>query len=182
MNVFIDLGAYRGLYINRFRKSSMYKPGAKIYAFECNSFLRNFQYGSDVTVIHKAAWVCDGELKFYLSKRNPSLVQGSSVYREKRTGNLDKEHPQKIPCIDFSKWIKNTFQPDDNIIVKMNIEGAEYDILEKMIADDTLKYIKKLFVQFHWERCGVPIDRHNKLILQLKKSGIEMFNGYGHFK
>lgn len=182
MNVYIDLGAYRGLYINRFRKSAMYRPGCRIYAFECNPYLFNINYGKDVTVIHKAAWIHDGELKFYISKRNPSLVQGSSVYKEKRTGNLDKDHPRKIPCLDFSKWIKDRFKPDDNIIIKMNIEGAEYDILEKMIEDGTINYINTLFCQFHWQRCGILADRHNKLILELKKSSIKLFTGYGQFK
>lgn len=182
MNVYIDLGAFRGLYINRFRKSSMYKTGCKIYAFECNPYLQNFNYGSDVVKIQKAAWIYDGELGFYISKKNPSVVQGSSVYKEKRTGNLDKEHPRKIPCINFSKWIKDNFQKNDNIILKMNIEGAEYDILERMIVCGTIKYINKLFVQFHWQRIGISIDRHNRLILELKKHPVELFTGYGHFK
>jgi len=182
MNVYIDLGAFRGLYVRRFRKSSMYKAGCKMYAFECNSHVRNIDYGSDTKLIRSAAWIYDGELNFYISKKSPSVVQGSSVYKEKRTGNLDKEHPQKIPCIDFSKWIKDNFQKEDNIIIKMNIEGAEYDILEKMIADGTIDYINTLFCQFHWQRIGVSIDRHNKLVLELKKRPIKLFNGYGNFK
>jgi len=183
MNAFIDVGAYRGLYISRFRKSSIYKPGCKIYAFECNVHLRNYTYGPDVTTIRKAAWVLDGKVDFFLSKRNPSRVQGSSVYKNKRTGNLDKEHPQKTPCIDFSKWIKDTFQKDDNVIIKMNVEGAEYDILEKMIADENDEYINTLFCQFHWQRCGVSIERHRKLLLELKKyPAVTLYTGYGHFK
>ena len=110
------------------------------------------------------------------------MVQGSSVYKAKRTGNLDKEHPRKTPCIDFSKWIKDHFKKTDNIVLKMNIEGAEYDILEKMIADGTIEYINTLFCQFHWQRIGVSIDRHNKLVLALKKYSFKFYSGYGHFK
>ena len=182
MNVFIDLGAFRGLYIRRFRKSSMYRTGCKIYAFECNPYLQSHNYGSDVTKIKKAAWIYDGELDFYISKKHPSVVQGSSVYKAKRTGNLDKEHPRKTSCLNFSKWIENNFKKEDNIIIKMNIEGAEYDILEKMIEDGTIDYINTLFCQFHWQRIGVSVDRHNKLILNLKKHPIKLFTGYGHFK
>ena len=182
MNVYIDLGAFRGLYIKRFRKSSMYQAGCKIYAFECNPYLQNFNYGNDVTKISSIAWIYDGKLDFYISKKHPSVVQGSSVYKAKRTGNLDKEHPRKISCIDFSKWITDNFQKEDNIVLKMNIEGAEYDILEKMIIDRTIEYIDTLFVQFHWQRIGVDIFRHNKLVLELKKHPIKLFTGYGHFK
>jgi len=182
MNVYIDLGAFRGLYIRRFRKSSMFQPGHKMYAFECNPYLLAHDYGPDVTKIKSAAWIYDGELDFYISKTTPSVVQGSSVYKSKRTGNLDKEHPRKTPCLDFSKWIKDNFQKDDNIIIKMNIEGAEYDILEKMVVHGTIDYIDILFCQFHWQRIGVGINRHNRLLLELKNSPVKFYPGYGHFK
>jgi len=181
MNVYIDLGAFRGLYIKRFRNSKMYQPGSKIYAFECNPYLRNFNYGSDVTTIHKAAWISNGELKFYISKKHPSVVQGSSVYKEKRTGNLDKEHPRTIPCIDFPQWIRDRFKKEDTIIIKSNIEGAEYDILEKMIEDGTIEYINILFCQFHWERIGISKERHIKLVSKLNKLPLKFYSGYGNF-
>jgi hypothetical protein len=51
-----------------------------------------------------------------------------------------------------------------------------------MIADDTIGFIKTLFVQFHWQRIGVDVQRHNNLILELKKYPITLYNGYGKFK
>jgi FkbM family methyltransferase len=182
MNVFIDLGAYRGLYVSRFKKSKYYIPDTRIYAFECNPRLAGIDYGAGITTIRKAAWIYDGELKFYISKVNPAHVQGSSVYKEKRTGNLDREHPIKTPCIDFSKWLKDNFKPEDNIYLKMNIEGAEYDILEKMILDGTIDYIKTAWIQWHWQKCGIPQDRHNKIILELKKRSIVLLRGYDGLK
>lgn len=181
MNAYIDLGAYRGLYVNRFVRSSMYTPDTKIYAFECNPHLRGIKYGDNVITIHKAAWIFDGFVNFYLSKKSPALVQGSSICKEKKTGNLDTAHPYLLPCIDFSQWIKNTFQLQDNIILKMNIEGAEYDILEKMIADDTIKYIKSAWIQWHWERCRMPKGRHDNLLTKLRGL-INLHNGYKDFK
>ena len=181
MNAFIDLGAFRGSYIKRFYKSSMYSPDFKIYAFECNPHLAAIQYGNDVTVIHKAAWTYDGELEFFVSRSKPADVQGSSIYKEKITGNLDTEHPVKVACCDFSKWLKETFTPDDNIILKMNIEGAEYDVLEKCIADDTICYIKNAWIQWHWKRCGISGERHAKLIGDLKALPITMHSNYRDF-
>jgi len=180
-NVFIDLGAYRGLYIRRFRKSSFYKPDCKMFAFECNPHVTT-DYGVGVTTIRKAAWISDGELAFYVSKKSPHAVQGSSVYKEKRTGNLDTNHPVKAKCIDFSKWLKDNFQPEDNIILKCNIEGAEYDILEKMIADGTITYIKETWIQWHWQRCGIPEERHRNLVRKLNEYAIKQHRGYGDLK
>ena len=54
-----------------------------------------------------------------------------------------------VKCINFSKWLKENFSEDDYIIVSFDIEGAEYEILESMKADDTLKYMNKFYVEFH---------------------------------
>ena len=152
-----------------------------MFAFECNPHVK-VDYGVDVTTIRKAAWIFDGELKFYVSKKVPHAVQGSSVYKEKRTGNLDTAHPVRAKCIDFSKWIKDNFKPDDHITLKCNIEGAEYDILEKMMADGTMGYIKETWIQWHWKRCGISEERHLKVVRALRTYNIVQHRGYGDLK
>lgn len=151
-----------------------------MFAFECNPCITT-NYGSDVTTIRKAAWIFDGELKFYVSKLR-GYVQGSSVYKAKKTGRLDKNHPLKIQCIDFSKWLKDNFQPDDYIILKCNIEGSEYDILEKMIVDGTMGYIKESWILWHWKRCGISQERHRDLVKKLNEYPIKQHKGYGDLK
>lgn len=168
LNIFIDLGAYKGLYINRFKKSKIYKPDFKIYAFECNPYLSHINYGSDVIAIRKAAWIYDGEVSFFINTKMPARVQGSSIYKEKITGDLDKQHPIKVPCIDFSKWLLRNFKLEDNILIKINIEGAEYNILEKCISDGSINYIKKMWIRWHWQKCKILFNRHKKLTSQLK--------------
>ena len=34
----------------------------------------------------------------------------------------------------------------------MDIEGAEYEVLKKMIGEDTINYVDKLYVEFHGKR------------------------------
>ena len=55
----------------------------------------------------------------------------------------------EVPCIDLSEFIRTNFKPDDNIVIKMDIEGAEYDTLEKMIVDKTIDYINYISVEWH---------------------------------
>lgn len=182
MNAYIDLGAFRGSYINRFKRSKFYIKDMIIFAFECNPYLKHINYGKDVNVIHKAAWIFDGEIDFYISKKNPAAVQGSSIYKEKITGNLDTGHPVKVGCIDFSKFLRGHFSESDKVFLKCNIEGAEYDVLEKCIADGTITLIKHAWILCHYQRCRIPIERHNNLILNLKKYPIVLHNGYGDLK
>lgn len=180
MNYFIDLGAYKGLYIKRFKEGKYYTPDSKIIAFECNPTLKGVDYGEGVEVVHKCAWVEDGEIKFYISKANPTCVQGSSVYRNKITGNLDRENPIKMPCIDFSRYLSELIGEDDNLIVKMNIEGAEYKILETLLTDGNIKLINTLFVSFHYKKINLPEDRHLRLVRALRAvDSLEMHSTFG---
>ncbi len=60
------------------------------------------------------------------------------------TGGFRKlSYRKTIPVIDLSKWIMETFTIEDYIIFKLDVEGAEYEILRKMINDKAFKYIDK---------------------------------------
>ena len=168
MQVYIDCGCYKGTIIEEFLYSLNKNNEYKIYAFESNPFLRDFNYGEGINVIHKACWVYDGEVDFYIDTTNP-ISQGCSICKEKDTGYLDKEHPMSVPCIDFSKWLLDTFSQEDTLIVKMNIEGAEYDVIEKCIKDGSINLIKELFIEWHYDRVGISEDRHDAIIQSLKQ-------------
>ena len=108
------------------------------------------------------------------------FVQGSSVYKNKNTGNLDREHPVKMPCIDFSNYLKALIKEDDNLIIKMNIEGAEYKILERLIEEKTINLINDLYVSFHYVKIELPEARHLKLVRDLRLiSGLNLHTTFG---
>lgn len=54
-----------------------------------------------------------------------------------------------VESIDFSEYIKTVSDPEDYIVVKLDIEGSEFDVLDKLISDNTLKYINKIYIEFH---------------------------------
>ena len=84
--------------------------------------------------------------------------------------------PIKVPCVDFSKWILDTFKIDDYIILKINIEGAEYPVLNKMIKDGSIKYIDKLIIAFHSHKItSITKEEHDKLFKKLKVINMEVF-------
>ena len=66
---------------------------------------------------------------------------------------------------------------EDYIILKLNIEGAEYMILEKMIRDGSIEYINELYCQFHHEKISSLSRRyHNKLIKKIKKKNLKFYS------
>jgi hypothetical protein len=52
-----------------------------------------------------------------------------------------------VESIDFSQWLKRTVAPDDYVILSMDIEGAEYDVLDKMLQDGAFKHVDRLYVE-----------------------------------
>jgi FkbM family methyltransferase len=182
MKIYVDCGAYKGVILNHFRNNPLYGRDYLCYAIECNPSLYHVSYGPGVIPIHKAAWISKGEISFY---RDPKCFnsQGNSVFKEKTTGHLDREHPVIVQCFDFSEWLKSTIKPDDYLVIKMNIEGAEYPVLNKLIVDETINLINELHIQFHWKKIRMDEHEHRLLVNKLSKiQGLKLYSGYGRIR
>ena len=176
---FINCGGHDGCSARWFRDKIDKDSEYFIYTFEpdprfkgCYGDLKKHKF------YRKAVWIKDGRINFYLSI--VPLANGSSLVKEKRTGNLDKENPIRVRCIDFSMWIKKTFEKEDYIFLKLDIEGAEYEVLEKMMKDGTLSYIDKLIISFHYNKIGIKDvakkgmqDRFEERLKKYLKSPLE---------
>lgn len=175
MNVFIDCGAYDGDSIEEFRNwrkvSFPDKQDWIIHAFEPNpKFDNNLKKKSDDnTFIHKqAVWIENTELEFAVDQSETPL--GSTLMSGKK--NIWDTMPKiKVEAIDFSNWIKR-FE-DDFVVVKMDIEGAEFKVLEKMIKDETDKIPYVMMVEFHPNKVREYTTTYkNGLIRKLQKRGV----------
>jgi FkbM family methyltransferase len=166
MKIFLDCGAHDGCSIRKFRSLYDRKQKYKIYSFEPEpDFAKYFQNIPKHTFINKAVWIEDGVIDYYRSREQ--LRAGGTIFKQKKSGNLDKVNPIKIETIDFSKWILENLNKDDHIILKMDIEGAEYKVLPKMIEDGTINYINKLWIEWHWPKIKYPQEEHDKLIKKI---------------
>ena len=175
--IFVDCGAWKGTSIDFFRT---YQPDAQefeIFAFECNPLGVHWLKGiKDITRIEAAAWIKDEWRDFYISGYTIDIAQeGSTLFSDKSTGEIDARHPLKVEAIDFSRWVGENINPEDYAILKMNIEGAEYDVIDKMIADDTLNLFNRIYVQWHNKKIPSLADRHIKTTENLLEYGVPCF-------
>jgi len=162
MKAYVDCGAFRGRTIERFLAKREDRDEFRVWAFECNPLLGAVDYGSRVTIIRKAVWTADEMLPLYVCPGD-SESEGPSLHKEKLTGNLDVVNPVLVGGIDFSKWISTTFNSFDILIVKMNIEGAEYDVLPKMVWDKSIELVSELHIQWHWQKLGMVQAAHEQV-------------------
>lgn len=124
----------------------------------------------------QAVWVRNEVLNFFLATHSGRNFKGGSTLVEGHTQNsakVDYQHPVEVAAIDFSQWIRTNFSADDYIIVKMDIEGAEYPVLEKMATDGTLAMVDEFVVEFHQHMSEeINRERHDALIAQLRASAL----------
>jgi len=165
MNVFIDLGSHHGAILRKFVASKSYTPDFTLHAFEANPSIKEITFSTyphGTIIYRKAAWVKDCKLDFYLSDVNCAAAQGSSLIKEKITGELNIDAPVVVEAIDFSFWLSERFTEADNVIVKCNIEGAEYPVFNKIMDDKNMGIIKKLILKRHWSKIKMsPLEDAN---------------------
>jgi FkbM family methyltransferase len=170
---FLDGGAHNGCSIRLFREIVPDSSEYEIHSFEPNPVFRDqLTRIPGVTFHQEAVWVEDCEAPFYLSR----AVQrdGSTLIASKITGQLDHENPIMVRCVNFGQWVQRTFQDDDFLVLKLDIEGAEYVVLRSMINDGSIRKIAKLYVEFHHERIGLPSELHDRLVEDLAALKLEI--------
>lgn len=128
----IDIGAYRGEWAEQI--SARY--GCKLIVIEPGPWSVGFEHGE---VINKAASDHDGRLRF-----------GGAYYYS----SAHEEPTHEYECFDINSLLSKY---DEIALVKINIEGAEYALLNHVIDAGLHKRIKDLQVQFHWID-GEPIE------------------------
>lgn len=119
----------------------------------------------------KAVWIRNERLEFFLATKWGPNHRGGSTLMQGHTENaaeVDYHNPVNVQAFDFSQWLLRNFTDDDEIVVKMDIEGAEYPVIEKMIADRSIYLVGEMIVEFHWNmNQSIEKDRHEKLLKEI---------------
>jgi FkbM family methyltransferase len=158
-NIFIDCGGHRGQSIKKFIKTN---KDFECYTFEPNIAFNKSYENLPTKLMNVAAYTYDGEIDLFLGGKD---AQGSTVI----DGKLKSASIVRVKCIDLGNWIKTNFDANNYIVLKLNVECAEYAILRHMIDDGSIYYINKLYVEFHYDKykCGTTKEEYMKLTEEL---------------
>lgn len=176
-DIAFDLGANYGNISRRIAKT-----GAVVHAYEPDplTFLKlqeNLKEFENVRLHNSACGDADGTMTLYqqidrFNGNHPLLSEGASIYNQGR--HIDPSTEREVPICDFTRIIK---EADREIaLVKIDIEGAEVPLLEKLLDEGLHNRIKHLFVETH-ER-GFPhlFERYMALRKKIKRAGIKHIN------
>ena len=99
--------------------------------------------------INKGVSTSNSTAKLFLHKNaaeNPvRWSTGSSIIQEK--GNVDPDNYEEIELVDLAEFIRALNRKVK--LLKIDIEGAECDLLRKMILDNTIELAEHIFVETH---------------------------------
>ena len=170
--VFIDLGAYNGDTIDvAFRLLGDFDD---VYEFEplagpCAEMERRFA-GENYHIHRSAGDIEDKESRVYVGHAHGDI--SSSLHID--NPNCDTEDYEEIRTIDFPKFLKETCArhgENCHVVLKMNIEGSEYRILERMLEDGSISLVNKLYCDWHWYFVGISEAEHHNLVRRLRNQG-----------
>jgi FkbM family methyltransferase len=137
-------------------------PSWHIFSWEANPYthdhfstIRRFDH-LNITTFHSAVSTEDGTITLNIEnssakENNPGKTgTGTSIIpldQWQCSGVFDET--VVVPSIDFSKWILENCNKSDYVVLKMDIEGAEYNVLEKVISSGAVALIDKLYIEWH---------------------------------
>jgi len=197
MKVFIDCGTHMFQGFKQFVEKYNIDSEWKCFCFEANPFTYErsqdvykelVESGYNITHFNKAVYVTEGSIKVNCSRDDGGpyadghFSQGSNILSDPpdydvtyHCGFTYHEEEVIVDTVDFSKFLSDTVNADDFVVLKMDVEGAEFDILPSLIEDGSYKLINDFYCEFH-ERFFEPKSKYKKLKEQykevMKESGI----------
>ena len=137
-DVVIDIGAYRGEWASQI----FCRYGCRLIVIEPGPWIHGFPIGQ---IINKSASDHEGVLKF-----------GGQYYYSSE----HEEPTHEYPCFDINSLLTKY---DEIALVKINVEGGEYSLLDHIIEAGLHRRIRYLQVQFHCIEGEPYEDRHERI-------------------
>lgn len=185
--LFIDCGSNLGQGFGYFRK---YYP-LDLYDYvlvepnpHCLPKLTELQntLSGNIEIIGKAAGTGSGETSFYgltegrlgrTSELGSTLPDHNSKFYE-----TDERNAIVVGTFSLSEFIGSRQPEYSSIVLKLDIEGGEYDVLEDMISRKTHLCLERAYIEFHSRYMREPMrtrhrEREARIVRQLQRDGVQ---------
>lgn len=134
--IVLDVGGYVGYFTDKILKYKplifIFEPSPHYYIFLKNKYKKNMR----VTVFPYGLSDKNEERFLHISGERSSYFEGQ--------GEL-----QKTRLVDILDFFKNQLHLKKVALISINIEGGEYELIDRIIKTGLIKKIKILQVQFH---------------------------------
>lgn len=176
--IFIDGGANLGQSTEAFCNQKDVLKDYEIFCFEPsqdemnllnplkNKLAKLEEQVKKITLINKTIWTEDGEITFY-----DKGTESNSIFLRDQFINNPNVKKVTVGSVNFSKWIQENFSKDDHIILKLDIEGAEYEVFDQLCEDGIITWFNKIYAEIHGIKSGKSYQETVALVEQINSFG-----------
>lgn len=136
---------------------------------------------------HQAAYMCDKpKQKFYLDRVDAVSSTLNATHQDMADTWFLPDNSVTVELYNVIRLLQETAKPDDEVVVRMDVEGTEYDILPCLADAPAAKLIDKLYVEdhcpgSHWcptiGQAGNSRSTFTAAVEKLTKKGVEVVMG-----
>jgi FkbM family methyltransferase len=94
-----------------------------------------------------AAWIYNGHITFYVETMNEKNSYWASSIKSDMVEEKEKANVT-VPCVDIADLLSQ-YSDEDMIVMKVDIEGAEFELLTHLIARNALRIVDIIGVEYH---------------------------------
>ena len=109
-------------------------------------------YGFDPHPDMPDGWFRENGTSYRLTRKAAWTYDGTIGYAEGGLGSRIGSADVKVGCFDLARWIVEQYRP---LVVKLDVEGSEYALLEHLHAAGADRVLEVLLVEWHeapdWE-------------------------------
>lgn len=200
--IFIDLGAADGNTFSYFLKDG-YGPISKCPSVDWSAILveanpRFDKQLGDIGQQHKqgkvevrsstAAYMCEASTSFYLDTVNHQQnYWGSSMNSNAPDVQRSGKTKVTVPTANLNRILYEETTPDDWVMLKMDIEGSEFDVLPCLANSESAKLVDRLYLEEHthlpresWGMAGTTPQEFAAAKQKLKAEGVDIPDYFSH--
>ncbi|PHT41317.1 hypothetical protein CQW23_20171 [Capsicum baccatum] len=190
--VYVDVGSrsYGSSIVSWFKKQyPKQNKTFEIYAVEADkTFHGQYKEKKGVTLLPYAAWVRNETLSFEINQdpghKDVAKGRGMGRIQPVESSGQSASEVDVIQGFDFAEWLKSAVTEKDYVVMKMDVEGTEFDLIPRLIENGAICLIDEVFLECHynrWQKC-CPGERSSKyqntygqcldLFTSLRESGV----------
>jgi len=134
--------------------------------------------GKVQAVASTAAYMCEGQTTFYLDTQNSEVNYWGSSMSPNHPDAVKSGHTKvTVPSLNLMKFLTESTIPGDFVLMKMDIEGAEWDILPCLAKSPIAPRINILLVEKHpadWSVSKPTETEWSQAVTTLVNQGVQI--------
>lgn len=125
-----------------------------------------------------AAYMCEAKTTFYLDTTSVEHnYWGSSMSANHDDVKKSGKTAVTVPTVNILKLLYESTTPEDYVILKMDIEGSEWDVLPCLAQSASAHLVDRLLVEVHpstWGNAGTTQAQLDKAMADLRAKGVDI--------